>query len=141
MNTYQDDNLIITYEIEKHNDILSITIYPFIYKDGRNPRLPRKRSNGYNLKDDTNSFFKYAFSEVENMFSDTAKYSVQIIIYKGNDGLGSADLDNYSKAILDGITSTHKVWKDDKQVDKLVLERIYYDDYKSRILLKINTIQ
>lgn len=49
-----------------------------------------------------------------------SRFFIKIIVYVGKkDKLGKGDLDNYSKAILDIITKTNRVWKDDKQVDEL----------------------
>ena len=55
-----------------------------------------------------------------------SRFCVKIIVYNGSDDkLGCGDLDNYSKAILDIITKTNRVWKDDKQVDELNIIRKY----------------
>ena len=56
------------------------------------------------------------------------RFSIDIFVYKGNDKLGGGDLDNYCKAILDGITSTKKIWKDDKQVDNINISRYYRNE-------------
>lgn len=97
---------------------IHLNIKPFQYKDGRNPRLPRKRSDGYNLREDINLFFSLVFHELD-VFSTINKFNVDITINCANDRLGKADLDNYSKAILDGITTSKKIWNDDKQIDIL----------------------
>lgn len=120
------------------NNILHIVIMPFIYLDGRKPRLPRKQSNGYKLIEDTKLFFNTVLSELTNNFdSENDKFEVFIKVNKGKDKLGSADLDNYCKAILDGITSTKKVWKDDKQIDGLFITRDYVEEVSSNIRLQI----
>ena len=120
------------------NNVLNIVIKPFIYLDGRKPRLPRKQSNGYKLIDDTKLFFKTILSELTNNFdSENDKFEVFIKVNKGKDKLGSADLDNYCKAILDGITSTNKVWKDDKQIDGLFVTRDYVEEMSSNIRVQI----
>lgn len=120
------------------NNVLNIVIKPFIYLDGRKPRLPRKQSNGYKLIEDTKLFFKTILSELTNNFdSENDKFEVFIKVNKGKDKLGSADLDNYCKAILDGITSTNKVWKDDKQIDGLFVTRDYVEEMSSNIRVQI----
>ncbi len=51
-------------------------------------------------------------------------FRVNIIVYNGKqDKLGTGDLDNYAKAILDIITKSQTIWKDDKQVDELCVVR------------------
>ncbi|MCD4834225.1 MAG: RusA family crossover junction endodeoxyribonuclease [Bacteroidales bacterium] len=135
-----ESSVIFSNKAKKENNTIFLLISPFIYKDGRKPRLPRIRSDGYNLKEDTTSFFDYAFSDLENVNCKSKKYSVEIIVYRGSDRLGSADLDNYTKVILDGITHSSKVWKDDKQVDKLVVKRKYSAEEKSKITLKIKEL-
>ena len=60
----------------------------------------------------------------------------QLCFYNTN-SLGTADLDNYCKAILDGITHTEKIWMDDKQVNELIIKREYTDRNYSFIYLEI----
>lgn len=117
-----------------------LTILPFNYKDGRNPRLPRKRSDNYNLMVDTKFIFEYTFSELAELPDFNNKFTVSILITCGKDRLGTADLDNYSKAILDGVTHTQKIWGDDKQVDQLIIERKYDSLNQSKIELKISKL-
>ena len=61
-----------------------------------------------------------------------SRFRVKIFVYNGsNDKLGCGDLDNYSKAILDIITKTNRIWKDDKQVDELNIIRKYKNSNSS----------
>ncbi|MDT0295881.1 RusA family crossover junction endodeoxyribonuclease [Mesonia ostreae] len=131
------DNLEIA---STENSVIKIKVNPFIYQDGKNPRLPRKQSKGYTLTSDTNSFFSTVLSQI-NISSKITKFKVHIIINCGKDKLGKADLDNYSKAILDGITSSRKIWNDDKQIDELYLKRYYVNEDISNILIKIEQIR
>ena len=117
---------------------LIIEIQPFIYET-KNPRLPRKRSDGYNLISDTEIFFKTVLENLNN-YQSICKFKVKINIFCGNDKLGKADLDNYSKAILDGITKTKKVWFDDKQIDNLHIIRNYTSNISSYITIKIDKL-
>lgn len=108
------------------DDSLFFKIIPITYNDGiRNPRLPRKTSKQTNLQIDSNYIFEFAFNSIENYYSEKEKYKVEIQVFKADDKLGSGDLDNYCKAILDAITFTKKVWLDDKQVDDLSIKRFY----------------
>ncbi|MBK7215162.1 MAG: RusA family crossover junction endodeoxyribonuclease [Bacteroidales bacterium] len=107
-----------------NKDEVKIIIDPFIYKDGRKPRLPRKQSKGYILQKDTNLFFAEIFSDYSVELSKS-KFAIKITITRGNDRLGGGDLDNYSKAILDGITCSKKIWIDDSSVDHLEVIRLY----------------
>ena len=122
------------------NSTLIIELSPFIYLDNRNPRLPRKQSRGYNLIADTDLYFMTILKCI-NTFSHTNKYKVQIEVICGKDRLGKADLDNYSKAILDGITKSKKIWGDDKQIDDLHITRIYSENDKSYMIIKIETLK
>ena len=128
------------YNIKRKKKKIYIEIFPFKYENEMQPRLPRKQSKGYRLQKDTNSFFNEVLNEVESFYSSKSKFFIKILIYKGGDKLGTADLDNYAKAILDGITNTKKIWKDDKQVDKLLIKRIYFNYDISKIKLKIKKI-
>ena len=119
---------------------ITILVSPFKYKDGRNPRLPRKRSNNYRLQKDTNDFFHFSLEKIKLETISKRIFKVIILVYKGKDRLGSGDLDNYSKAILDGITKTNKLWKDDKQIDKLYIERHYTTNENSEIKIEIEEI-
>lgn len=121
------------------SETFNLRIDPFEYLDGRNPRLPRKNSTKYKLRADTKFYFEYVFQKLKTK-PVTTKYKVDITVYNGKDRLGGADLDNYCKAILDGVTATKKVWKDDKQVDELNIRRIYTSDKSSYIGLKIEPI-
>ncbi len=58
-------------------------------------------------------------------------------VSRATDKLGTADLDNYCKPILDAITRTKKVWMDDKQVDDLRITRLETDDSESSITVEI----
>ena len=121
---------------ESNNGIVQLTIHPYQYTDGRNPRLPRKSSKRYTLMKDTAFCFDYSFKRIQN-YSNSAKFSVKIKVSCGKDRLGAADLDNYCKAILDGITATQKVWKDDRQVDAITVTRKYTMDSASSINVEI----
>jgi len=113
-----------------------IPIDPFIYFDHEKQRLPRKHSKHFDLQRDTNHFLSFVLSDFE-WAPDSSKYMVQISVTKGNDTLGAGDLDNYSKAILDGITHSRKIWKDDGQVDHLIVQRFYDNSRTSWIQVKI----
>lgn len=68
-------------------------------------------------------------------------FRVDILVYKGEqDNLGKGDLDNYSKAILDIITESKTIWKDDKQVDELHVIR-KKTNTKSKIMVIINELK
>lgn len=121
------------------NETFQLRIHPFEYLDHRNPRLPRKSSRGYNLGSDVQYYFNHVFSEIKTE-PLSSKFKVRIIVRHGNDGLGGADLDNYCKAILDGVTATQKVWWDDKQVDELKVKRVYSSNKASSILVKIQVL-
>jgi len=126
----------------QENEVHYLKILPIQYGDLiRNPRLPRKHSKQTNLQADTNHVFKYSFSEICNQLNRTSRYKVEIEVFKANDGLGGGDLDNYCKAILDGITATKKIWWDDKQVDEISIKRVFVPEYiQSYIELRISTI-
>lgn len=120
------------------NSSLIIEIQPFIYEQ-KNPRLPRKHSKGYNLISDTEIFFSTVLSNLYD-YQSNSRFKVKINIFCGNDRLGKADLDNYSKAILDGITKSKKVWIDDKQIDDLHIIRNYTENIFSYITIKIDKL-
>lgn len=122
--------------VEYISNCFILEIKPFIYLDGRNPRLPRKSSKGYDLKEDIKFYFSNVFYKIKTEVQ-VYKFAIEIIVYNGKDKLGKADLDNYCKAILDGITHTQKVWKDDKQVDELYIKRENTQNEISYITLKI----
>lgn len=113
-----------------------IPIDPFIYLDNEKQRLPRKHSKHFDLQRDTNHFLSSVLSDLK-LVPDSSKYMVQISVTKGNDTLGTGDLDNYSKAILDGITHSRMIWKDDGQVDHLIVRRFYDNSRTSWIQVKI----
>ena len=119
--------------------IISFEIFPFHYTNDKNPRLPRKTSTNYNLRADTKYCFYHAFKKIKRN-ADNSKYKVKMIVNNGTDRLGGADLDNYCKTILDGITSTQKIWIDDRQVDELVIKRDYSSNAFSFIMLEISEI-
>ena len=85
---------------------------------------------------DTAFCFDYSFKQIQD-YSGTAKFSVDVQVNCGTDRLGAADLDNYCKAILDGITATAKIWRDDRQVDALSITRNYTKDPASYITVEI----
>ena len=120
------------------DSILALEVLPFIYLDGRRPRLPRKQSKGYNLIEDTKIFFDNILRDVDIL--SYSRYKVTINVNCGKDGLGKADLDNYSKAILDGISNSKKIWYDDKQIDDLHITRIFSENKTSKILIKIQEL-
>jgi Endodeoxyribonuclease RusA len=126
--------------VEQSDTSIFISIKPIKYTDHRNPRLPRKSSKQTNLQIDSNYLFEYLFKDVEAFFSAEVRFSVDLKIFKGNDRLGGGDLDNYCKAILDAITLTEKVWKDDKQVDEISIKRNVSTSFISYIDLIIAKI-
>lgn len=97
---------------------------PFSYDD-KSPRLPRKQSTGYDLQDDTDSFFKERICPTlpQDAGLRDGRFAVLITVFIANDGLGRADLDNYAKTILDAITNSACLWKNDSQVDFLNVNR------------------
>ncbi len=119
--------------------MFELKIEPFEYLDGRKPRLPRKSSKNYDLSKDINFYFHSVFTNLDTEATN-CKFKVEIKVRNGLDRLGSADLDNYCKAILDGVTNTQKVWKDDRQVDEIKISRIYTKEICSSILLQIQII-
>jgi Holliday junction resolvase RusA-like endonuclease len=123
-----------------NNGIIEVQIIPFTYVDGRKPRLPRKSSKGYKLNENIKEFFEYSFSDLIAINRKDLKFKVEIVVNCGNDKLGKADLDNYCKAILDGITSTKKIWLDDKQIDFILLKRIYTQNRLSNIQINISEL-
>jgi len=135
MKTLKRDKRFI--EVTEKGGSIVLTIQPFEY-DGGNPRLPRKRSDGYDLKGDTQRCFADA---LKHLNVDTSqRYTVEIHVHQGSDGLGGADLDNYSKAILDGVTSTKRIWADDKQVDELHVKRLNSQENKSKMVVTISPL-
>ena len=76
-----------------------------------------------------------------SFFSKTDKFKVNIEVACGKDRLGKADLDNYSKAILDGITKSKKIWNDDKQIDDLHITRTYSESLMSSIKVTIKILK
>ena len=131
------NNLKVAY-LEK--SIVIIEISPFNYIDGKKPRLPRKQSKGYNLISDTTLYFETVLKQI-SFFSKTDKFKVNIEVACGKDRLGKADLDNYSKAILDGITKSKKIWNDDKQIDDLHITRTYSESLMSSIKVTIKILK
>jgi len=130
---------IVTVE---DDEVLFLKILPITYTDSkRNPRLPRKHSNQTNLQVDTNHIFRHCFAALKGDVDLAARYKVDIKVFKANDKLGGGDLDNYCKAILDGVTSTQKVWRDDKQVDELSIKRFPVTDQSySHIELRLSKL-
>ena len=133
-----DISFIDSIPIEEY---IKMEILPFKYLDWAKTRLPRKSSKGYDLKNDTNLYFKMALHNHNSTIDDHSKFDVTIRVICGRDKLGKADLDNYCKAILDGITNTKKIWKDDKQVDKIEIIRDYLECKQSSIHLSIKKMQ
>lgn len=100
------------------------------------PRLPRKSSKNYQLTKDTRAYFQEVFAALAGP-PTKERFFVEITVYTGSDRLGNADLDNYCKVLLDGVTSTQKVWIDDKQVDQIFIKRHTVKAAESWICLKI----
>lgn len=125
--------------VKRKGEKLHLSISPFIYNDGRKPRLPRKNSKKYKLKKDLEFYFKNVFNEIQQKIN-SKKFKVRLIVNCGKDRLGKADLDNYCKAILDGITKTQKVWKDDRLIDEISIKRIYSNKKTSTINLIISPL-
>jgi len=117
-----------------------LKIEPFEYLDGRKPRLPRKSSKKYELRTDTKFYFDCVFKHIDTIHQ-AAKFKVEINVFTGNDRLGHADLDNYCKAILDGVTATKKIWVDDRHVDEIFIRRTYTNNQSSYITLKIQSLK
>lgn len=126
--------------VEFRDECFMLSIQPFKYDDGRKPRLPRKKSDGYQLIKDVENYFCYVFNQLSTPATNE-RFKVSIIIKCGKDKLGKADLDNYCKAIFDGITCTKKVWKDDKQIDELIVKRVFETSEISTIDLRIEKIK
>lgn len=54
--------------------------------------------------------------------SDGYRYEVTIEIVEGKKRPAS-DVDNYAKRIVDGITQSRLLWRDDDQIDKMIIRR------------------
>ena len=131
----------VTIAAQEQNNVLFLKIMPITYTDKRNPRLPRKQSKQTDLQGDTNHIFQHSFAQIKSDLSSTKRYKVDIKVYKSNDKLGGGDLDNYCKSLLDAITSTKKVWKDDKQVDEIAIKRYLTKNHpKSYMELRISEL-
>ena len=108
---------------------IEITFYPIkgsgLYRNTL--RLPKKGVriiNSMKIKLSKVIVNTISFDIIKNIFSFDSRFSVKIFVNRGEiDNLGTGDLDNYSKAILDIITHTKLFWKDDKQVDELLVYR------------------
>jgi Endodeoxyribonuclease RusA len=133
---YLNITQLIPVEIDAPGRIL-LRILPMQYLDGRNPRLPRRSAPNYpTLRKDTAFCVGHSCRSMQRN-ADTPRYRISIVVYEANDGLGGADLDNYCKPVLDAITSTVKVWKDDKQIDELTIKRVSTTDTQSSIAIEI----
>lgn len=105
--------------IEKKNKNCYV-FYP--YKN----RLPKSGVRKIPTLKDYYSKLLKKIIENENAVNKQDSYKVEIVVFDGNgDKLGGGDLDNYAKAILDIITKSKRIWKDDKQVDELKIVRKY----------------
>lgn len=72
--------------------------------------------------------------------NNRSAFKVEIIVFNGKeDNLGTGDLDNYAKGILDIITKTNTVWNDDRQIDELRILR-KKSKKQSEIKITINEI-
>ena len=91
--------------------------------DGRRPRLPRTQSTGYDLKADAERFFRGHICPTLARRDETNQFAVLITVFKADDRLGRADLDNYATPLLNAVTASECVWKDDRQVDLLNVNR------------------
>lgn len=49
-------------------------------------------------------------------------YSVKVVIRVGRVS-PAHDIDNYAKKVLDGVTKTERLWRDDRRIDRLVVTR------------------
>lgn len=121
---------------KQNEEFINFQLDPIEYIDGRKPRLPRKSSKHYNLRSDTKLLFQEIFKRIDRE-ADLKKYKIELTVFCGLDRLGGADLDNYCKAILDGVTYTKKVWVDDRQVDELKIIRRYTEESYSFIDVNI----
>ena len=54
---------------------------------------------------------------------DTSRYRLILTIHQDYT-LPSRDIDNHAKRIMDCITATRLVWRDDEQVDELIVRRV-----------------
>lgn len=122
-------------------NVYQLKISPFCYKGEKGKRLPRKSSKHYNLLQDVADYFKCASDELPVEVEDNRGcYWVNIEVYRGKDTLGRADLDNYCKALLDGITQCKKFWRDDRQVDEVHIRRFYCETEESYIMLRVGKL-
>lgn len=126
-------------------DVLNIIFHPIEVEvnNSLSKRLPKKGiKSTKNIKDKYSKLLSKQLPESKKFinFETDQKFSVQITIYNGSrDRLGTGDLDNYSKAIMDIITRCNSVWKDDKYVDKLFITRKYISNF-SKIKTSIKII-
>lgn len=69
------------------------------------------------------------------------RYSVSITIIESHFS-PALDLDNYAKPLLDAITQSRMVWRDDRQIDRLEVVRIRdYTETHTSALVTINTME
>ena len=129
-------NSSLFLNVRQFSSGFTFIIHPFQYLDGRPSRLPRRTSPQHKLSVDTAFYFQHVLRDVQTV-ADKSRYTAELKVKCGMDGLGKADLDNYCKAVLDGITSTKKIWIDDKQVDEIRVVRVFTKDNTSSLTVRI----
>lgn len=82
-------------------------------------RLPKKGVRIISkMKNEYAEYISNCLKKPNYDFSESA-FKVEIDVYKGSDRLGTGDLDNYAKALLDIITRARIIWEDDDRVNEL----------------------
>lgn len=140
MKIYNNKEFKANYKIiENSSRVFELNLFPFNYHDGRNPRLPKKRSKKYDLQKNAFEVFSQVMHN-SKMKCSKSRFSVEILINSGNDRLGNADLDNYCKGILDAIEKTQEFFLNDSQVDKVLLNRKHTATEESNLILKVSLL-
>lgn len=74
--------------------------------------------------ENTDAKFKKQLADLGRKESDSARYKVTAEIVGGMKR-PAEDIDNYIKPLLDSITNTGLLWRDDDQIDELHIRRTH----------------